>query len=466
MFQSHAGAIGRHLLEKCDEIKPDVRTKIQEQQREYQARKAGHPAPKDDHRLISLASGSFDSSSLTLSMFDGVQMPSVYEAGLISPQMKQLATWYHEEVRKQKEEQEEKRKQKEMLAQLGAVNGDPSTIDWSKFEGKIPSVYEASLISPQMKQLAMWYQEAMTKNATQSAKKQASTEAARDKAPKAREDAHGELFIQYWQEVRGEKYSRLLEEAIRELDVGVDTDIGEKEFSTFFRYASDCRTDPSTANISHCHCCYILIDDSKLSADGKSYWVCSFSEFLDAIFYIGKGAASRSMEHLKQAVLLHFSKHPEEIQARCPSLKPEQLKSLVPHFHNTKKLKYIKQLWDEGRGVTVFDGFVRALTNDEACSLEAAMLMAFGAENLQANRFGTPKSPVDQWGAEALTALGVHMLVRAYESFKSSMTHPHYERDFDKFLAGYVSMKSKIKAPSAQSTDCDDDVIWDDDDVA
>ncbi|KAH7662383.1 hypothetical protein AAVH_43656, partial [Aphelenchoides avenae] len=248
---------------KCDEIKPDVRTKIQEQQREYQARKAGHPAPKDDHRLISLASGSFDSSSLTLSMFDGVQMPSVYEAGLISPQMKQLATWYHEEVRKQKEEQEEKRKQKEMLAQLGAVNGDPSTIDWSKFEGKIPSVYEASLISPQMKQLAMWYQEAMTKNATQSAKKQASTEAARDKAPKAREDAHGELFIQYWQEVRGEKYSRLLEEAIRELDVGVDTDIGEKEFSTFFRYASDCRTDPSTANISHCHCCYILIDDSK-----------------------------------------------------------------------------------------------------------------------------------------------------------------------------------------------------------
>ncbi|KAH7704505.1 hypothetical protein AAVH_28300 [Aphelenchoides avenae] len=188
------------------------------------------------------------------------------------------------------------------------------------------------------------------------------------------------------------------------------------------------------------------------------------------------------MEHLKQAVLLHFSKHPEEIQARCPSLKPEQLKSLVPHFHNTKKLRYIKQLWDEGRGVTVFDGFVRALTNDEACSVEASMLMAFGAENLQANRFGTPKAPVDQWDSEALASLGVHMLVRAYESFKSSVTHPHYERDFDKFLAGYVAVKSRIadsigakyrlvrrgqSVKQERLDECsDDDVIWDDDDGA
>ncbi|KAH7708249.1 hypothetical protein AAVH_24493 [Aphelenchoides avenae] len=123
-------------------------------------------------------------------MFDGVKMPSVYEAGLISPQMKELAIWYHEEVRKQKEEQEEKRKQEEMLKQLGAVDGDPSTIDWSKFEGKIPSVYEAGLISPQMKQLAMWYQEATTKKATESARKQASAEARPEKAHKSIEAAH------------------------------------------------------------------------------------------------------------------------------------------------------------------------------------------------------------------------------------------------------------------------------------
>ncbi|KAH7687879.1 hypothetical protein AAVH_40568, partial [Aphelenchoides avenae] len=257
LYTHHAACIFVDHILKCKRIPRDVRDAVEARHKQDKAARAAKnsahqtdqvpvpvkktPAQKEKKAnqktrtpsidpLASLASGNFHPSTLTLSMFDGVQMPSVYEAGLISPQMKQIAVWYHEEVRKKEEEQEEKRKQDELLKQLGVLNGDPSTIDWSQFQGKIPSVYEASLISPQMKQIALWYQEveeaksvaaseaALMDNALANAAVASvrSAGASKQKHPacplaetaQQAQDGHrlddSSRFIQYWLDVRGE----------------------------------------------------------------------------------------------------------------------------------------------------------------------------------------------------------------------------------------------------------------------
>lgn len=43
-----------------------------------------------------------DPSSIDLSNFKGMQMPSLYEAGLISPQLRDFVVWYQEATKQKK----------------------------------------------------------------------------------------------------------------------------------------------------------------------------------------------------------------------------------------------------------------------------------------------------------------------------------------------------------------------------
>ncbi|KAH7720248.1 hypothetical protein AAVH_12345 [Aphelenchoides avenae] len=318
------------------------------------------------------------------------------------------------------------------ITRLFAMAGtDPSSIDLAKFAGmKMPSVYEASLISPQFRDFVVWYHEAM---------RQKKLEASYQTYLQKQWDRAYEDFL----EVKGEKHSRYLEEAVKQVDAGEKCRIGAEEFNALYEHIRSYRGDKNDAVFDTCYYCYFLVDASKLPTSERGFRDTTFRQFLDAVFYIGKGIGSRGMDHLTDAILYRLSRDPEERQRLCPALNTERFGSIVRYLKNPRKLAHILEIWSKDAGVIVFDGVLRGLCNHESCSFEASMLLAFGRDNLLNEKNASWKPPTDQWTAVQRAMLGVHVLVRAYEAFRRFVTQPTFQNDYDDYVKDYVDRKLK-----------------------
>ncbi|VIO95428.1 conserved hypothetical protein [Brugia malayi] len=151
--------------------------------------------------------------------------------------------------------------------------------------------------------------------------------------------------------------------------------------------------------------CYILIDPSIISLPTNN---CTMQQFVDSIFYIGKGKRSRPFQHLIDAV-------------RAKGFGDSVLSK-------SKKLQKIVDLWDTGRGVVSLHIFQNTVPT-EAFTREAAMIDAIGLQNLTNVRRGDYYGPAKNWTAKEKTIYGSYLLFNALSIFHVEGCREIYEDD-------------------------------------
>lgn len=119
--------------------------------------------------------------------------------------------------------------------------------------------------------------------------------------------------------------------------------------------------------------------------------------FIDSIFYIGKGKRSRPYSHLYQAVT---------------SFNNGQMKS------NDKKVQNIIDIWKEKSGVICLHIFQNVIPV-EAYTREAAMIEVIGLKNLKNVKPGNYYGVVSTWPLKQKKLLGVYLLYKAMLIFLS-----------------------------------------------
>lgn len=131
------------------------------------------------------------------------------------------------------------------------------------------------------------------------------------------------------------------------------------------------------------------------------------SQFLAAIFYVGKGQAGRPYAHLQHARQAYDAKqepdHPKE--------------------------KAIIDTWRTGHGVICLQVF-HNIISDEALTREAAMIHALGLQHLNNLRKGDYRGCVSLWDPARRRMLGVHLLLKAKEIFLRDEERPLFPGDF------------------------------------
>uniref|UniRef100_A0A915PMF7 LEM domain-containing protein n=1 Tax=Setaria digitata TaxID=48799 RepID=A0A915PMF7_9BILA len=151
--------------------------------------------------------------------------------------------------------------------------------------------------------------------------------------------------------------------------------------------------------------CYILIDPSIISLPSNK---CTMQQFVDSIFYIGKGKRSRPFHHLIDAV-------------RAKDFGDKVLSK-------SKKLQKIVDLWVGGRGVVslhIFQNIIPA----EAFTREAAMIDAIGLGNLTNVKRGDYYGPAKNWTTREKTIYGSYLLSNALTVFHVEGCREIYEDD-------------------------------------
>ncbi|MFH4977576.1 hypothetical protein AB6A40_004285 [Gnathostoma spinigerum] len=135
--------------------------------------------------------------------------------------------------------------------------------------------------------------------------------------------------------------------------------------------------------------CYILIDPSMII----SPQACKLKEFLGAVFYIGKGKRSRPLNHLIEAKKAKDSK-----------------------TEKNRKVLRILDLWSKGYGIVSLHVFQNIMPV-EAYTREAAMIDAYGLNNLTNVKRGDYYGISKEWTLKEKTMYGSYLLVRALEVF-------------------------------------------------
>ncbi|MCP9259957.1 Ankyrin repeat and LEM domain-containing protein 1 [Dirofilaria immitis] len=151
--------------------------------------------------------------------------------------------------------------------------------------------------------------------------------------------------------------------------------------------------------------CYILIDPSFISFPSN---ICTMQQFVDAIFYIGKGKRSRPFQHLVDAV-------------RAKGFGDGVLSK-------SKKLQRIVDLWDAGRGVVSLHVFQNTIPT-EAFTREAAMIDAIGLRNLTNVKRGDYYGLAKNWTMKEKTIYGSYLLFNALSIFHVEGCREIYEDD-------------------------------------
>ncbi|KAL3997387.1 Ankyrin repeats (many copies) family protein [Acanthocheilonema viteae] len=151
--------------------------------------------------------------------------------------------------------------------------------------------------------------------------------------------------------------------------------------------------------------CYILIDPSVISLPSNS---CTMQQFVNSIFYIGKGKRSRPFQHLVDAV-------------RAKSFGDGVLSK-------SKKLQKIVDLWDAGYGIVSLHVFQNTIPM-EAFTREAAMIDAIGLRNLTNIRRGDYYGPAKNWTIKEKTIYGSYLLFNALSIFHVEGCREIYEDD-------------------------------------
>ncbi|EFO24234.2 hypothetical protein LOAG_04249 [Loa loa] len=151
--------------------------------------------------------------------------------------------------------------------------------------------------------------------------------------------------------------------------------------------------------------CYILIDPSVISLPSSN---CTMQQFVDSIFYIGKGKRSRPLQHLVDAVRAKGFGHSVLLKS--------------------KKLQRIVSLWDAGHGVVSLHVFQNTIPT-EAFTREAAMIDAIGLRNLTNVRRGDYYGPAKNWTTKEKTVYGSYLLFNALSVFHVEGCREIYEDD-------------------------------------
>ncbi|VDN05024.1 unnamed protein product [Thelazia callipaeda] len=151
--------------------------------------------------------------------------------------------------------------------------------------------------------------------------------------------------------------------------------------------------------------CYILIDPSFIAAPYNS---CTMKQFVDSIFYIGKGKRSRPFQHLVDAV-------------RAKGFGDSVIMK-------SNKLQKIVNLWTDGRGVVSLHVFQNTIPV-EAFTREAAMIDAIGIENLTNVKRGEYYGPMRNWTASQKATYGSYLLLNALAIFHVEGCREIYEND-------------------------------------
>uniref|UniRef100_A0AC35F4C0 LEM domain-containing protein n=1 Tax=Panagrolaimus sp. PS1159 TaxID=55785 RepID=A0AC35F4C0_9BILA len=151
--------------------------------------------------------------------------------------------------------------------------------------------------------------------------------------------------------------------------------------------------------------CYILIDPSKIP-DQRN---CTFRQFVDAAFYVGKGKRHRPLQHLIDA-------------AKCKRQENFRGKPI------SDKLKRICKLWRNGHGVVSLHVFLNIHPN-EALIREAAMIDAFGVKNLTNLKGGEYSGNSKTWSLKEKTEFGSLCIYSAWGVFKNDRCRPIFESD-------------------------------------
>ncbi|CAG9537003.1 unnamed protein product [Cercopithifilaria johnstoni] len=154
--------------------------------------------------------------------------------------------------------------------------------------------------------------------------------------------------------------------------------------------------------------CYILIDPCGIRPSCNS---CTMQQFIDSIFYIGKGKRSRPFQHLVDAV-------------RAKGFGNGVLSK-------SKKLQKIVDLWNAGRGVVSLHVFQNIIPK-EAFTREAAMIDAIGLRNLTNVKRGHYYGPAKNWTAKEKTIYGSYLLFNALSIFHIEGCREIYENDVQK----------------------------------
>ncbi|KAI6226402.1 Ankyrin repeat and LEM domain-containing protein 1 [Aphelenchoides fujianensis] len=193
----------------------------------------------------------------------------------------------------------------------------------------------------------------------------------------------------------GLKYSIALERLIRAVERGERSDIGAAEEAVV---QQEFRENPASEEISFF--CYLLLDISDLLP------ACSFREFVDAIFYVGKGKRARPLQHFHDAL-----KH-----------------KAVPKGEPSRKIERILGLWARKMGVVSLHLF-NNIHSTEAFIREGAMIEALGLENLTNLKRGEFKGASKLWPKQRLAEYGALLLHKAYVIFLHERCRPIFEED-------------------------------------
>lgn len=116
-----------------------------------------------------------------------------------------------------------------------------------------------------------------------------------------------------------------------------------------------------------------------------------WKQFIDSIFYVGKGKRSRPYSHLYQAVSLYNNGITRS---------------------SDKKIQLIIEIWKDGTGVVCLHIFQNVIPV-EAYTREAAMIEALGLKNLKNVKVGNYYGSAAMWPIKQKKLLGVYLLYRA-----------------------------------------------------
>ncbi|KAI6195161.1 hypothetical protein M3Y96_01201500 [Aphelenchoides besseyi] len=195
----------------------------------------------------------------------------------------------------------------------------------------------------------------------------------------------------------GLKYSIALERLIRSDQRNEQSDIGIVEEALI---QNEFKDNPTHDQISFF--CYLLIDITELLPN------CTFRQFLDAIFYVGKGNRSRPLNHF------------------CDALKHKT----APKGEVSKKIARILSLWEQKMGVVSLHLF-NNIHSTEAFIREGAMIEALGVENLTNLKRGEFKGQSKMWPKQRLAEYGAFLLKKAYIIYLNERCRPIFEEDLN-----------------------------------
>ncbi|KAI6172692.1 hypothetical protein M3Y98_01001600 [Aphelenchoides besseyi] len=188
----------------------------------------------------------------------------------------------------------------------------------------------------------------------------------------------------------GLKYSIALERLIRSDQRNEQSDIGIVEEALI---QNEFKDNPTHDQISFF--CYLLIDITELLPN------CTFRQFLDAIFYVGKGNRSRPLNHF------------------CDALKHKT----APKGEVSKKIARILSLWEQKMGVVSLHLF-NNIHSTEAFIRE-------GVENLTNLKRGEFKGQSKMWPKQRLAEYGAFLLKKAYIIYLNERCRPIFEEDLN-----------------------------------